>query len=168
MNIIRPASALGLAVLLLAAACSPPAARVRELANYPADGLEGVITRTGVEVDPSGGLRLSASGPTVVHLYETGDLDVENARLIYQARLRTEGVEGQCYLEMWCHFAGRGEFFSRGIEATLSGTNGWSTQETPFLLRAGENPDNVKLNVVFTGRGTAWIEGVKLLQGPLN
>jgi hypothetical protein len=41
-----------------------------------------------------------------VRLFEVGDIDIENARLIYQARIRTEGVEGQVYLEMGCLFSG--------------------------------------------------------------
>ena len=50
----------------------------------------------------NGSLRITTSKPTTVRLYETGDIDIENARLIYQAKLRTEGVEGQVYIEMWC------------------------------------------------------------------
>jgi hypothetical protein len=60
--------------------------------------------------------------PTVVRLYEVGDINIEGARLIYRARVRTEDVEGQVYLEMWCHFPGKGEFFSRGLKSPLSGT----------------------------------------------
>jgi hypothetical protein len=40
--------------------------------------------------------------------------------------------------------------------------------ETPFFLKRGEKPDNVKLNVVINGTGTVWIDDVKLLKGPLQ
>jgi len=132
-----------------------------------------VLARSGVaddgEItsDGNGSLRFTAVGPTTFPLYETGDIDVENARLIYQAKLRTEGVDGTVYLEMWCHFPGRGEFFSRALHAPLSGSVEWTTQETPFVLKKGENPDNVKLNLVIDGKGTAWIDDVKLVKGPL-
>ncbi len=77
-------------------------------------------------------------------------------------------MEGQVFLEMWCHFAGKGEFFSRGLQAPLTGTTDWTTEETPFFLKKGENPDNVKLNVVINGKGTAWVDDVKLLRAPLK
>jgi len=109
-----------------------------------------------------------AKEPTVVRLFELGDIDVENARLIYQAKVRTEGVEGQVFLEMWCHFPGKGEFFSRGLQTPLTGTTNWTTEETPFFLKKGENPDNVKLNLVINGKGTAWIDDIRVLKGPLQ
>src|SRR5262249_55977340 len=107
-------------------------------------------------------------GPMTVHLYETGDLDVEDARVIYQAKLRSEGLEGKAYLEMWCSFAGKGEFFSRALQAPIGGTTGGASQGTPFFLQKGQNPDNVKLNLVIDGRGTVWIDDLKLTRGPLR
>lgn len=47
----------------------------------------------------------------------------------------------------------------------LSGTTDWTTQETEFFLKAGENPDNVKLNLVINGSGTVWIDEIRLLKG---
>jgi hypothetical protein len=147
-----------------------------ELKSYSLDNAEGLITQSGVAIDKAissdgnGSLRIDATGPTTVRLFETGDVDIEYARLIYQARIRTEDVRGQVYLEMWCHFPGRGEFFSRGltqIGTPLTGTTDWATEETHFLLQDGENPDNVKLNLVVGGKGTAWIDDIRLLKGKL-
>lgn len=154
--------------------CMVKATPVAELAHYPVDGLEGLIARDGVTLDANdsydggGALRLEVSREKTIRLYETGDLDVENARLVYRAKLRTENVRGRVYLEMWCQFEGRGEFFSRAVESPLSGTNGWATQETAFHLRQGENPINVKLNLVIEGPGTVWIDDIHLVQGPLG
>jgi hypothetical protein len=145
-----------------------------ELKKFPIDKMDGIITQSGVQIDRqissdgNGSLRIEATQPTTVRLFEAGDIDVENARLIYQARLRTENVEGQVYLEMWCHFPGKGEFFSRGLETPLTGTTEWTTEETPFFLKAGENPDNVKLNLVIDGKGTVWIDDIRLLKGTLK
>ncbi len=155
------------------AGCKGQATTTADLAVYPADDMSSVLTKSGIETDAAitadghGSLRLTASGPTTFRLYETGDIDIENARLIYQARIRTEGVEGQVYLEMWCHFAGKGEFFSRALHAPVTGTVEWTSQETPFFLRKGENPDNVKLNLVVNGKGTAWIDDIRLVRGSL-
>ncbi len=145
-----------------------------ELKSYPLDDLQGLITQSGVSIDKSissdgnGSLRIDAAGPTTVRLFETGDLDIEYARLIYQAKIRTEDVRGQVYLEMWCHFPGKGEFFSKGLATPLTGTTDWTTVETPFFLKKGENPDNVRLNLVIDGKGTAWIDDIRLLKGKLQ
>lgn len=69
---------------------------------------------------------------------------------------------------MWCHFAERGEFFSRNLQTPLAGTMEWTTEEAPFLLKKGENPDNLRLNLVIDGQGTVWIDDVRLLIGPLR
>ena len=159
-------------MILVGASCSKPPQQVSEVRKFPIESLEGVITQSGVQFDReissdgNGSLRITATGPTVVRLFETGDIAVENARLIYQAKVRTEGVEGQVYLEMWCRFPGKGEFFSRGLQTPLTGTTNWTTEETPFFLKKGENPDNVKLNLGINGKGMAWIDDIRLLRGP--
>jgi hypothetical protein len=145
-----------------------------KLRSYPLDDTERLITESGVVIDKvissdgNGSLRIDATRRTTVRLFETGDVDVENARLIYQAKVRTENVQGRVYLEMWCHFAGKGDFFSRGLMNPLTGTTSWTTLETPFLLKEGENPDNVKLNLVVAGKGTVWIDDIQLLKGMLQ
>ncbi len=162
------------AMVFVVVSCSKPSRQVVELKRFPIDNLEGIITQSGIQIDNAvssdgnGSLRVTATKPIVVRLFEVGDIDIENARLIYQAKLRTEGVEGQVYLEMWCHFPGKGEFFSRGLQTPLTGTTDWTTEETPFFLKKGENPDNVKLNLVIDGQGTAWIDDIRLVKGLLR
>lgn len=162
------------AATLFSVSCSQPFKEVVEVRHFPLNGMEGVITQSGVELDTqvssdgNGSLRITATQPAVIRLFEVGDIDVENARVIYQAKVCTEGVEGQVYLEMWVHFPGRGAFFSRGLQSPLTGTTGWTTVETPFFLKQGENPDNLKLNIVINGKGTAWIDDIRLVKGPLQ
>jgi hypothetical protein len=163
-----------LIMVFILVGCSQPPQQVSELKRFPLDTLEGVITQSGLQIDKevstdgNGSLKIVVPEPTVVRLFELGDIDVENARLIYQAKVKTEGVEGQVYLEMWCRFPGKGEFFSRGLQTPLTGTTNWTSEETPFFLKKGENPDNVKLNLVINGKGTAWIDDIRLLKGPLQ
>jgi hypothetical protein len=109
-----------------------------------------------------------AAKPTVVRLFEIDDIHVENATLIYRAKLKTENVDGKVYLEMWCRFPGKGEFFSRGLATPLTGTTDWTTEETPFILKKGEKPDYVKLNLVIDGTGTVWIDAISLLRAPIS
>ena len=49
----------------------------------------------------------------------------------------------------------------------VEGTTEWVSQQTPFLLQAGQNPDNVRLNVVIEGEGTVWIDDIRLEHVPL-
>ena len=163
-----------LTVVIFVSGCSKSSKTVMELKHYPIESLEGLITRTNVVIDKeitsdgNGSLRITANEPTTIRLYETGDIDAENARLTYQAKVRTRDIQGKVYLEMWCQFAGKGEFFSRDLSSPLSGTTDWTSEETPFFLKKGENPDNVKINLVIEGRGTVWIDDVHLFKGPLQ
>lgn len=159
---------------LLSSGCSRNTGSVADLRRFPLDSLKDLLTTSGVlldrehSTDGNGSLRIDATDSTVVRLFELTDLDVDDARLIYRAKIRTENVAGQVFLEMWCRFPGRGEFFSRGLHSPLTGTTEWTTEETVFFLKKGEKPDLVKLNLVINGAGTVWIDDVRLLKGPLS
>jgi hypothetical protein len=169
---------LSLAMTLILVGCARQKQEVVELKAYSLDIPEGIIAQsddlTNLQIDPqvtadgNGSLKIAVSESVTVRLFEVGDVDIENARLIYRAKLRTENVEGKVYLEMICHFPGKGDFYSRGFLEALAGTNDWITVETPFFLKKGENPDNVKLNLVIDGSGTTWIDDIRLLKGPLG
>lgn len=174
MRIRKIAFCIFILTIVVVSGCSKSSRAVTEIKRFPLDSLDGIITQSGAELDKdvssdgSGSLRISATGPATVRLFEVTDMDVEDARLTYQARLRSANLEGQAYLEMWCHFPGKGEFFSRGLQNPVSGTMSWITAETPFFLKKGEKPDIVKLNLVVDGKGTVWIDDVRLLKGPLQ
>lgn len=164
-KLLRAGAAL--AVASLSWVCRPGTSEQVLFENSMAD-LSGVLTRSGVELDRQvtsdgdGSIKIVAAEPTTVRLFEVDQIDVEDARLIYRARLRAEKVDGQVYLEMWCRFPGSGEFFSRALHDPISGSTEWVSQETPFFLKEGEKPDLVKLNVVIDGTGTVWVDDVKL------
>ncbi len=159
--------------IILIAACSKKS-ETTEIKHYPVDSMEGIKTELSVTIDKEitsdgkGSMFISTDRPTTVRLYETGDIDIENSQLVYQAKVRTKDVEGQVYLEMWCHFPGKGEFFSRALQSPLSGNSEWTSQKTPFFLKKGENPDNVKINLVINGTGKVWIDDIHLVKYPLN
>lgn len=163
-----------LVLFLLVCSCTQAGPQAVELKRFPADGMEGVITASGIEVDRktssdgAGSLKIAVSGPTVVRLFEVSDIEVEDARLLYQAKVRSEALEGTAYLEMWCHFPGRGEFFSRSLNNAVTATTEWTTQETLFFLKEGEKPDLIRLNLVVDGKGTVWVDDIRLVKGPFN
>ena len=156
-------------LMLISSNCSKKTEQVVELKHFPLNSLEEIITQNSVEFDDTissdgnGSLRITATEPTTIRLFETGDIDVEDVRLLYRARLKTEGVDGEVYLEMWISLPGMGESFSKGLQSTLSGTNNWLTEEIPFFLKKGQNPDDIKLNLVIDGKGTVWIDDIYLL-----
>ncbi len=158
--------------IFLLVGCAQPADELVELRHFPLDELSEIIARQSVNidretsVDGNGSLQITAVEPIVIRLCALSDIDVEDATLVYRARVRTAEVRGRVYLEMLCHFPELGEFFSRDLLSPLSGTTDWSVEETPFFLQQGQNPDSVKLNLVVEGTGTAWIDDVHLLRGP--
>ena len=125
-----------------------------------------IETDTKVKVEGKGSIKITTAWPTVVCLGEVQGLNIENAKLVYRAKVKAD-LKGTAYLEMWCHFEGKGEFFSRSLNSPLSGTTNWVSLEVPFFLKAGENPDNVKLNVVGEGTGTIWVDDIRLVRRPL-
>lgn len=169
-----PSHRVALASLAVAAcvACSRPSMTEELLFRDRITDLGRVLPQSGVEFDArttsdgNGSLKISVMDSTTIRLYEVGDVDVEQARLVYRARIRTEGVQGQVYLEMWCRFSGQGEFFSRALHAPLTGSTEWTSQETPFVLERGQNPDHIALNIVITGHGTVWVDDVALIKAP--
>ncbi len=125
------------------------------------------ITERGISTD-EGGWRIEAREAGSVRLFELDESGVERCLLTYRVELRAADVEGGAYLEMWCRFPGRGEFFSKGLHQKAKGTVGWSSYEVPFNLKAGERPDLIRLNVAFDGPGTVWVRNVELLRTPLR
>jgi hypothetical protein len=125
------------------------------------------ITQSGIRVE-NGAWRIEARAEQqTISLFEVEDPAVEQCLLTYRADLKSEGLQGRGYLEMWCRLPGRGEFFSKGDRQAVTGTVNWARYEIPFYLKRGQKPDLIKLNVVVEGPGTVWLRNVELLRTPL-
>jgi hypothetical protein len=157
-----------LALALTAGSGSTPSPRPREMrilqhftaADQP---LSGELTLT-----EDNAWAATCTTTQTFRLFEVPNPDVEQRTVIYRAQLKTEGLVGRAYLEMWCQLPGRGEFFSRGLDNTISGSTDWATCQTPFFLKAGEEPDLIRLNLVVEGRGKVFIKDVELLAARSN
>ena len=122
-----------------------------------------------IEVEEAGFFtRLFKKGHSIP-LFVVEQPAVEQCLLVYRAKIKTENLDGRVYLEMWSRLGGR-EYFSKGVgfDQAASGTTDWATYETPFLLRAGEKPDLLKLNLAVEGSGTVWVKDVELLSAPVE
>lgn len=154
-------------LLLLFFSCSG-LPKKSELKYFPINDLNGIITQSGVEIDKSisddgnGSIKIETSKPIVIQLYSIDDLKVDDTQIIYEANVKSEGLSGQAYLEMWCVFKDKGEYFSRGFDSVISGNTDWKTIRTVFQLNKSEMPDHIKLNVVVNGVGTIWIDDIHL------
>ena len=139
-----------------------------ELKHLPIDDLNGIIAQSGIQLDKTissdgnGSIKIETAGPVVIQLYNINDVHVDDTQLIYEAKIKSESLSGQAYLEMWCVFKDKGEYFSRGFDSAIAGTTDWQTIKTVFLLRKNEMPDQIKLNVVVNGVGTIWIDDIRL------
>jgi serine/threonine protein kinase len=119
------------------------------------------IARDAIEIDGES-WKFTATENRSLALFEVAPPNFSPGPIFYRAKLKTENVQGRVYLEMWARFPGKGEFFSKGIANAISGTNDWSEYEVPFLLKAGRQPDLIKLNLTIEGTGTLWIKDVEL------
>lgn len=175
----RPTIKASLLALLLALAVLGAAAfsckqiGTKTLKTYPCDDLEGVIAKLDVSVsqkhtaDGNGSIQALVPKTKTIRLYHTGDLDVENAKVIYRAKIKAAQVKGKVYLEMYCHFPGKGSFFSRGLDNPIVADTDWTEIETIFILKKGENPDNIHLNVQVDGAAKLWIDDIRVIKEPL-
>jgi hypothetical protein len=116
--------------------------------------------------------RANCTEAQTFRLFEVPEPGVENCTILYRAKLKSEGLTGRAYLEMWCRVRELGEFFSKGIAQTVSGSTDWCSREIPFFLKKGQQPDLVRLNLVVQAvgwifkkpvAGRIWIKDVELV-----
>jgi len=142
-----------------------------ELIRLPLDSTASlgttISTDATIKKEGNGSIRITTLWPTTICIGEIPALNVENARLVYRARVKSEKLEGHAFLEMWCE-VGSGRYFSRGMDSAVTGSMDWKTLQTPFLLQTGQKARTVTLNIVINGKGTIWIDDVALLREPLQ
>jgi len=125
---------------------------------------DATITQDGITIEDEGWRIECKAGKSTVALFEIPDPDLEQCIVTYRARMKGASVTGGAYLEMWCRFPGRGEFFSKGLHNKIKGTMDWASYEIPFFLKKGQRPDLIKLNLTLEGEGTVWLKDVELLK----
>jgi hypothetical protein len=161
-----------LAIILLVLAGRPMLAAAENFGRWPLNDTDQVKDKGLVTFDPTtsvdgqGALKVTAGESVVVRLFEVEPIDVDDARLVYRAFLKSRNLKGSAYLELWLTFPAKGRFFSRGLNDQISGDSDFKAHEIYFFLRPGENPDQAELNLVVRGEGTVWIDDVRLFSMP--
>ena len=125
------------------------------------------ITRDGLSVDQDAWC-IDSKQQQTVSLFEVPTTGVEQCMLTFKAKLKSSGLQGRAFLEMWCRVPGLGEYFSKGLNKAVRATTDWASYEIPFFLKKGQKPDLIKLNLVVEGIGKTWIKDVELLKTPLK
>jgi hypothetical protein len=116
---------------------------------------------TAIKKEGAASTKITTQWPTTICLAEFTDLGFDNATLVYEAHVRSEDLDGQAYLEMWC-FVNDGQYFSRGLDNVLTGTQEWKKVQTPFFLQPGQTVSKAVLNIVINGTGTVWVDDLRL------
>ena len=125
-----------------------------------------IQTDSNVKTEGQASVRITTHFPTTICIGEFDGFDLENARLVYRAMVKSE-LNGSAYLEMWAHI-GNGRYFSKGMNDPIRGQSDWKSIQTPFIFQKGQSPDKITLNLVINGQGTVWIDDVVLLKTPLK
>ncbi len=145
-------------------------ARAEDLKKLSLDDASAIGTtiQSDIQVKAEGksSIKITTQWPTTICLGEVKGLEVEVAKLVYKAKVKTD-LEGTAFLEMWAHVGG-GQYFSRGVNDVVKGKTDWKIIQTPFLFQKGEKPDKVTLNVVINGKGTVWVDDIVLSKEPLR
>ena len=125
------------------------------------------IAQASIEVHQDAWL-IDAKEPQTFRLFEVKDPEAQQCLITYRATIKSDELAGRAFLEMWCRFPGRGEFFSKGLHQTVNGTTEWASYEIPFYLKKGQKPDLIKLNLAVEGIGKVWLKDIELLRTPLS
>jgi hypothetical protein len=131
------------------------------------DGSQATISSSSIIADAEG-WHINTDESVTVHLFELDPGDIENGMLTYRASIKSEAVKDQGYLEMWCRLPGKGEFFSKGLDNTVKGSNDWAGYEIPFYLKKNQNPDLLKLNFTLEGGGKVWLKDIEVSFTPFE
>ncbi len=158
---------ISILVAILVMAGSSPAIDLKKLSLDDASTIGTRIETDGqVKAEGKGSIRITTRWPTTICLAEVSDVDIENATLLYRAKVRTE-LEGNAYLEMWVQ-VGNGQYFSRGMNDVVSQKTEWKAIQTPFVLQKGQKPSRITLNIVINGKGVVWVDDIVLSEEPLK
>lgn len=131
------------------------------------DSGDAIINQDSVSLEADV-LAVEVAAEDSIRLFEVHEPKVDNCVLTYRSELKTEEASGRVFLEMWCRFPGRGEFFSKGFDQAVKGTNDWSYHEIPFYLKTEQTPDLIKLNLATEGKAKVWMRNIELLYTPLE
>jgi hypothetical protein len=158
---------LAILIVMIFLCSSALAAELKKMSLDDASILGTTIqTDSDVKTEGQASVRIATRFPTTNCMGEVNGFDLENARLVYKAKVKSD-LNGSAYLEMWVHI-GNGRYFSKGLNDPVKGKSDWRSIQTPFIFQKGQNPNRITLNIVINGQGTVWIDDLVLIKAPLK
>lgn len=149
-----------------------PTMTKKEIRRFSPSDLKNVIDRSKVRIDlkessdGTGSLRIETPNAGRVRLFHLPDLQIENAALIYQARMKTQGLQGRAFLLVAARQSEGEPIVARSIDSALTGDTDWTTVEVGLYPKAGQRLSGVELDVTVWGRGDVWIHDIRLFKVP--
>lgn len=92
---------------------------------------------------------------------------LEGRLIVLTARLKSVGMRGLAFPELWIHAAGRNEVQVRNPVAAVAKTKDWTPVRVEYRCERGERPDLLRVNLVLDGIGRAWIDDIRISSEPL-
>lgn len=108
-------------------------------------------------------------GTNSIPLCELVSPSITTSSYAVRGKIRYDGVVGVGFLEMWNHFAGRGEYFTRTMDTSgpmgmITGTSSDRDFQLPFhTLGQTPPPEKLVINLVLNGLGTVEIGPLELI-----
>ena len=127
----------------------------------------GCVIETDSEskVEGKASVKITTKWPATICLGEVKGPTIEEAQLVYTAKVKTS-ITGAVGLELWAHVGG-GQYFSRDPTDIVTGESDWKELKIPFYFQKGQQPEKVTLNLMINGKGTVWVDDIKLSKAPL-
>ena len=147
-----------------------------EVASFPVDGDQDIVDRGGENVafdreesaDGGGSLRAESERPRTVRLYEIRNpRGLEGRLIVLTAQVKSVGVHGRVFPELWINAAGRNEVQARNPAGVIGKTRNWTPVRIEYRCEQGERPDLLRVNLVIDGFGRAWIDDIRITSEPL-
>jgi len=130
---------VGAVAVTLLVQCPAQAQELKKISldDVSALGLS-VQADAGIKTEGSASIRITTAWPTTVCLGEVSGLDVENAQLVFKAKVKTD-LEGDAFLEMWVQVGG-GNYFSKGMNDPAKGKSDGRPSKPNFNSRKARSP----------------------------
>jgi hypothetical protein len=116
--------------------------------------------------DTSGELRVIAKEPSTIKLaeFDVAAENLQNTMLVYFVEVKALDLSAPAYLEILVHLQGEKDEWIDAHEPGnwLTKAGDWQKFAVPYLLRSGQIPDKIVLNLVFDGKGSVLMRNLRL------
>lgn len=124
-----------------------------------------------ISYDGLGSIRVESEDSATAYLFIVRDIKLKRVNLKWEAYCKSEDLEGKAFMEIGVQIYSNSwrkydTFIYRGDEF-ISKTTNWKKLKVEFLSTENRMISTVQLNLIVKGRGTVWIDQVKLTATPI-